>query len=199
MKKCLMFLMCICVSGCLYAGTVDGKTSDLVTQVKTLNVQLDKYQDATKSLVEALKISGVDPNLFSQFDTVGKAIDSAQLSAMQSAEQADRQMWEVVIEALRAGNKETVGKNPYAGVIESVLVIIGSILAVLWRKKASDAATAIETAEAYAVKYQAHKQGVESVRAALVASGKPEIAKVSQDLYEAIGKAREVLGVTKQV
>jgi len=93
-----------------------------------------------------------------------------------------------LIQAIRAGNRASAPWNPYAPVIEVVMLAASSFAALFFRKKASVAET----------KYTAHKVGVEKFRNQLEAVPPTEttsLAAVRSDLYKAIGDERTARGI----
>ena len=73
--------------------------------------------------------------------------------------------------------------------IAAALTILSTILGITLRKKTAESA-------ALALKYQAHKQGVEKTMKEVSTSSDAEVAKVELSLYDNIGAARSALGVT---
>jgi hypothetical protein len=110
-------------------------------------------------------------------------------TALQKGDYSDSRGLLTLIQSAQAANAATAPWNPYAALIAAALTILSTLLGLAYKKKSSEAL-------ALALKYQAHKQGVEKTMKEVSTSTDVEVAKVELSLYDNIGAARSALGVT---
>jgi len=199
LPACTLYLVfCVlCLGSCTQLSSVDPNYVNRVAQeVNDLVVRVDAYQQAATVTIEQLSALGaIDPNKASKILAANADVDRLQatiqqvVAALQKADYSDSQGLFTLIQSAQAANSATAPWNPYSGPIAAALTIISIILGIILRKKTAQAA-------ALALKYQAHKQGVEKTMKEVSLASDPEIAKVEVKLYENIGAARSTLGVT---
>jgi hypothetical protein len=168
----------------------------MAQEVNDLVVRVDAYQQAATVAIEQLVIQGaIDPNKAAKILSANIDVDRLQatiqqvVAALQKANYSDTKGLFTLIESAQAANAATAPWNPYAGLIAAALTILSTVLGISLRKKSAQAS-------AVALKYQAHKQGVEKTMKEVSLSSDPEVNKVEVALYDAIGAARSALGVT---
>ena len=193
---CVLGVLCGLI-GCNQLSTVDPNYVKAVAQeVNDLVVRVDAYQSAATVAIEQLVIQGaIDPNKASKILSANADVDRLQttvqqvVAALQKADYSDDRGLLTLIQSAQAANAATAPWNPYAGLIAAALTILSTILGITLRKKTAETA-------ALALKYQAHKQGVEKTMKEVSLASDPEIAKVEIRLWNNIGAARSALGVT---
>jgi len=165
---------------------------NVATQVADLAAKLDDYQASADTVLGQLSQYGVvDANLMAKAQKLNKEIDRVQPQVAAIAEAIrtadisgnDLEAW---VKMAGAANAASAPVNPYAPFIAGGLGILDIILAWFVKRKSDEA-------KANALKYQAHKQGVELTMKQV--SLDDNTKAVEEDLYRNIGNARTALGV----
>ena len=199
LSLCLCAFVALCLTpGCERINSVDPQQIQAVAEeVNDLVVKVDIYQQTATTAIEQLIAAGaIDPNKAAKLLAANADVDRLQAAvqaisaALQSADYADNTTGLLtLIEAAQAANAATAVWNPYSAVIAAALTILSMVLSLALKKKTA-ALTAV------AMKYQAHKQGVEKSVKDFALSSTVSSALVDATLYSNIGHARFDLGVT---
>ena len=167
----------------------------VAADVNDLVVRVDAYQQASTAAIDELVAQGaIDPNKAAKILAANADVDRLQatvqqvVSALATADYSENSGLVTLIESAQAANAATSPWNPYAIPIAAALTLLSTLLGIIARKKAAEAAAA-------QLKYQAHKQGVEKTMKEVSASDVPDVKNVEARLYDNIGAARAALAV----
>jgi hypothetical protein len=191
----IVFLLCAFVplwlfSGCNRVNAVDpNQVRQIAAQIGVMVASVDAYQQATSAEIESMVASGIiDPNKAAKILAGNVHVDNLQeivtaiSSDIENADYSDTTGLLTLIKAAQSANAATAAWNPYAALITGLLALLSALLGLKLK--------------AVALKYQAHKQGVERTMKLASASDVAEVKKFEQVLYDSIGSARSALGVT---
>lgn len=220
MKKAMVVIVLLgLISGC--NADTQAKLGELTTMVGGLNKQIEIYQEASKEIIDTLESAGiVDIEVVRKLNEINDEIDKVQpqmeiiAKAIDEAKLSDDTAL-ATAQALQAANAASAPFNSYAAPAAGILGIATLVLGWIARNKAElvnvvsadnrklndekwaanannrtltdekwDAEQERDRIEA---KYKAAKQGMEAF--------KLNNTDKAVELYEAVGKARERIGV----
>ncbi len=194
----LCCILSLGVMGCDENKVTPEQAQEFAERIKILTTKMDDYQAATVGALTTLESYGVvDADLIAKYERIDEEIDRVQpqiedIAAAVKATQLTNDEIANWLAILQAANQASVPFNPYALPISAGLALAGFVYGLIKRKDANDKKV---EAEKSALKYQAHKQGVEKTMKEVSALGSEEIRKVEPQLYNNIGEARVALGV----
>ncbi len=192
-----VFCLLLFAPGCDRINQIDpDQVRSFAADVNDLTIRVDAYQQAATAAINALQErNAIDPNVAKTVLAANADIDKLQAtiqsvaSALQGAPYSDSGGLSTMLEGARAANAASAPWNPYAAIIAAALTILSTILGIALKKKSAEASS-------LGLKYQAHKQGVKKTMKDVSISTDSEVVKVEGVLYDNIGRARAVLGVT---